>query len=556
MRFCNRPRAATRRAPAPRRGFRGGALVVGRRGAAGSLRGRGVGSVEARRRFARALDDFASGGRLAPDAVLRRRRARRVSVWHATDLDSAYLRQVLGDVAFAGFFSGWRSLPSRDRPFHRTSGVLVGFCERTGPEGEGSPDVRVVAVPVLQDNYSYLIVDEDERVAAVVDCAEVEPVLGRRAQRRHRDGAVDAPSLRSRRRQRGARGQGSGPRLRQRRRRRAIQKLTDGVREGDTVRVGRLRPGAVHPRAHQPRRLSPRARPCSPATLFAAGCGRPVQGTIRRADGEVARQAERALPGTRVYCGHGVHGENLWVRAHARPSSAAIADKLAWAEEHAVRRDRRRSRAPSAQTCDWPLRTSRSRTRLRSSTNPVGRRRRRTDLRRHARAEGRLLSASPHTGGREHPAARPSSGLHGGIEPRSIYDALATSPGHPDAPPTLYTGLPVRRLRLSRLVLAERRRRWPRPRLPVVTWQVGPAVRHLARRADRRAAGPVPRHPARLRTGRPARGRHRGDPVPPPRDGEPGRVVLDLPSMVAARHRSSSRRSIRTCGTAGATERR
>ena len=37
--------------------------------------------------------------------------------------------------------------------------------------------MRVVAVPVLQDNYSYLIVDEDERVAAVVDCAEVEPVL-------------------------------------------------------------------------------------------------------------------------------------------------------------------------------------------------------------------------------------------------------------------------------------------------------------------------------------------------------------------------------------------
>ncbi|HAC79397.1 MAG TPA: hydroxyacylglutathione hydrolase, partial [Deltaproteobacteria bacterium] len=34
----------------------------------------------------------------------------------------------------------------------------------------------MIPVPVLQDNYSYLIVPPDEAIAAVVDCVEVAPV--------------------------------------------------------------------------------------------------------------------------------------------------------------------------------------------------------------------------------------------------------------------------------------------------------------------------------------------------------------------------------------------
>ena len=37
--------------------------------------------------------------------------------------------------------------------------------------------MRIVPVPVLQDNYSWLVVDETDRTAAIVDCAEVAPVL-------------------------------------------------------------------------------------------------------------------------------------------------------------------------------------------------------------------------------------------------------------------------------------------------------------------------------------------------------------------------------------------
>lgn len=72
---------------------------------------------------------------------------------------------------------------------------------------------------------------------------------------------------------------------------------------------------------------------------------------------------------------------------------------------------------------------------------------------------------------------------HGCIEPRALHDALATSPGIPDAPPTLYTGLQFGDYGFLgpglRAAGAETGGLGPGYRF--VTWQVGPAVRHLAR---------------------------------------------------------------------------
>lgn len=72
---------------------------------------------------------------------------------------------------------------------------------------------------------------------------------------------------------------------------------------------------------------------------------------------------------------------------------------------------------------------------------------------------------------------------HGGIEPRAVYDALAASRGNPDAPPTLYTGLQFGDYRF----LGPGSSGEPAdvgglgPGYRFVTWQVGPAVRKLAR---------------------------------------------------------------------------
>ena len=42
---------------------------------------------------------------------------------------------------------------------------------------EYAPSMRVLTVPVLQDNYSYLVEDRDTGVCAAVDCAEPDRVL-------------------------------------------------------------------------------------------------------------------------------------------------------------------------------------------------------------------------------------------------------------------------------------------------------------------------------------------------------------------------------------------
>ena len=72
---------------------------------------------------------------------------------------------------------------------------------------------------------------------------------------------------------------------------------------------------------------------------------------------------------------------------------------------------------------------------------------------------------------------------HGGIDPRSLYDALAVSTGHPHAPPTLYTGLQFGDYGFlgPGLSGAPSETGALGPGYRFVTWQVGPAVRHLAR---------------------------------------------------------------------------
>jgi acyl-CoA hydrolase len=73
---------------------------------------------------------------------------------------------------------------------------------------------------------------------------------------------------------------------------------------------------------------------------------------------------------------------------------------------------------------------------------------------------------------------------HGCIEPRALYDALAASRGHPEAPPTLYCGMQFGDYAflgpgLSADV-ADLGGLGPGYRF--VTWQVGPRIRHLVAR--------------------------------------------------------------------------
>ncbi|MEW6269071.1 MAG: hydroxyacylglutathione hydrolase [Thermodesulfobacteriota bacterium] len=196
--------------------------------------------------------------------------------------------------------------------------------------------MRVVAVPVLQDNYSYLVIDEAERVAGVVDCAEVEPVL--EAARRegvtlttvlsthhHYDHVGGNEELASRTPVRVYGNAEDAAR---------IPRLTDGVREGDTVRVGRLTGEVLFIPAHTSGHIAyhfPRERAVFTGdTLFAAGCGRLFEGDPAQMMASLAKL--NALPeDTKVYCGHEYTVRNLEFAHLLEPTNRAIADKLEWA---------------------------------------------------------------------------------------------------------------------------------------------------------------------------------------------------------------------------------
>jgi hydroxyacylglutathione hydrolase len=200
----------------------------------------------------------------------------------------------------------------------------------------GDETVRVVPVPVLQDNYSYLVCDEDDRVAAVVDCAEVDPVIeaaeveGVRivavlATHHHFDHVGGNEEIARRLPVRVYGNAADAAR---------IPSLTDGVRPGETVRVGRLTATILfipaHTSGHIAYHFTRERSVFTGDTLFAAGCGRLFEGDPAQMMASLATLT--ALPDeTRVFCGHEYTVKNLEFAATLEPGNRAIADKLAWA---------------------------------------------------------------------------------------------------------------------------------------------------------------------------------------------------------------------------------
>jgi hydroxyacylglutathione hydrolase len=192
-------------------------------------------------------------------------------------------------------------------------------------------------VPVLQDNYSYLVIDEAERVAAIVDCAEVDPVLeAARAEgvtitavfstHHHFDHVGGNDEIASRIPVRVYGNADDHAR---------IPRLTDGVREGDTIHLGRLTGSVLFIPAHTSGHIAyhfPSERAVFTGdTLFVAGCGRLFEGQPAQMMASLAKLD--ALPeDTKIYCGHEYTVKNLEFAKTLEPSNRAIADKLAWAK--------------------------------------------------------------------------------------------------------------------------------------------------------------------------------------------------------------------------------
>ncbi len=193
----------------------------------------------------------------------------------------------------------------------------------------------VFPIPQLSDNYAYLVVDRGSGEAAVVDCAEADPVLDEVARRGvtlravlathhhfdhvggNRDLLARLPDLRV------YGSAGDAPK---------IPGITHRVRDGDPVEVGELRGRILfipaHTSGHVAYWFPDEHAVFTGDTLFAGGCGRLFEGDAAQMMGSLGKLA--ALPDdTRVYCGHEYTQKNLEFALTLEPGNAALRAKLA-----------------------------------------------------------------------------------------------------------------------------------------------------------------------------------------------------------------------------------
>jgi hydroxyacylglutathione hydrolase len=193
--------------------------------------------------------------------------------------------------------------------------------------------LEIVRVPVLSDNYAWLLHDEATGETAALDPGEAQPMLDAAAAlgwtitavwntHWHPDhiagnAAIDAPV--------------TGPEAE----RAKIGQLDHGVGEGDTVTLGQsvaqvtTVPG--HTQGHIAFHFAEDAAIFTGDTLFAMGCGRLFEGSPADMWGNMQRYA--ALPdATRVYCGHEYTLSNARFAHVAEPDNEAIAARLAEVE--------------------------------------------------------------------------------------------------------------------------------------------------------------------------------------------------------------------------------
>lgn len=193
--------------------------------------------------------------------------------------------------------------------------------------------MEVVQLPVLRDNYIYLVHDAATGQTAAVDPAEAEAVLAALRSRgwqlthilnthHHADHVGGNLALQ----------QATGCRIAGcRDEREIIPGLDDAVGKGDQVNIGTLRAEVLavpgHTRAHIAFWFpGPEALFCGD-TLFGMGCGRLLGGTAETLWSSLVRL--RQLPDeTRIYCAHEYTQNNGRFALTVEPDNAALLKRM------------------------------------------------------------------------------------------------------------------------------------------------------------------------------------------------------------------------------------
>lgn len=192
--------------------------------------------------------------------------------------------------------------------------------------------LEIVRVPVLSDNYAWLMHDVESGETVAVDPGEAQPVLAAAAMRGWRVSQVwtthwhpDHTGGNAAMQAVGARVIGPGDEAEK------IPTLDTMVSEGDTVAIGEHHavvmtvPG--HTAGHIAFHLADDHVIFTGDTLFAMGCGRLFEGTAAQMFANMQRYA--ALPDdTAVYCGHEYTQSNGRYALVAEPDNAAIRERM------------------------------------------------------------------------------------------------------------------------------------------------------------------------------------------------------------------------------------
>ncbi|WP_114952931.1 hydroxyacylglutathione hydrolase [Sphingosinicella terrae] len=195
----------------------------------------------------------------------------------------------------------------------------------------------IVRIPVLSDNYVWLVHEPESAETTVIDPAVADPVLAEAAQRGwritqiwnthwHGDHTGGNAAIKA------ATGAFvTGPAAEAER----IPTLDRRVGEGDTVRLGGIDAEVLevpaHTAGHIAYHLPSEAVVFVGDTLFAMGCGRLFEGEPEQMHANLQRLA--ALPGeTKVYCAHEYTLSNGRFALTVEPDNAALAERMAAVE--------------------------------------------------------------------------------------------------------------------------------------------------------------------------------------------------------------------------------
>ena len=191
--------------------------------------------------------------------------------------------------------------------------------------------MKIILVPLLRDNYGYLLVSEPTREALVIDPSESEPILRRLAEEQlilkavlnthhHRDhtGGNDGILTQHQVEVYGHKSDAG-----------RIPGLTHGIDEGDEIRIGELSGKVLFIPGHTTGHVAylfGNNLFCGD-TLFTGGCGRIFEGTPEQMHASLSKLM--LLPDdTRVYCGHEYTENNLRFAVTLEPKNFKLISRL------------------------------------------------------------------------------------------------------------------------------------------------------------------------------------------------------------------------------------